>query len=171
MYRSYSFTSGVSNSGQPTDLETRIRELTQDFCTAFNTGNYDHVAALFGSDGIFMAPGNEPVQGPHAIERKFREFGDHGYQDLRLETTRVDCSGDMAIEVGRYTVALRHQNGALTQDRGKYLTVWRRLGAWLIVGDCWSSNLPKAEESGVTEIPRSGNNNSSVIGDDVPKSA
>jgi uncharacterized protein (TIGR02246 family) len=161
----------VSSSSQAKDAETRIRELTQDFCTAFNTGNYDHVAALFASDGLFMAPGNEPVQGPKPIERKFREFGDAGYQDLRLQTTRVDCSGDMAIEVGRYSLAIRRAKGAVSKDEGKYLTVWRRLGAWLIVGDCWSSNMSKLEDSTVQEIPRSTNTKSSVIGDDVPKSA
>lgn len=118
-----------------------------------------------------MAPGNEPVQGPRAIERKFREFSDNGYQDLRRETTRVDFSGDMAIEVGRYTLAICREKGSMIRDRGKYLTVWRRLGAWLIVGDCWSSNLPKPEEPGVKEMPLSGNNKSNVISHDVPKSA
>src|ERR1700758_4578425 len=91
MYRPYG--SGVSDCSPFVDVDARIRELTQDLCTAFNTANYDHVAALFASDGLFMPPGHEPIQGPPAIERKFREYGENGYQDLRLETTRVECSG------------------------------------------------------------------------------
>jgi hypothetical protein len=46
------------------------------------------------------------------------------------------------VEVGRYTVAIRQPDGTVLADRGKYIKAWRRLGAWLIVGDCWSSNLP-----------------------------
>lgn len=173
MYRSYSYPGrafdNLANSAE--DARSKIRELSQDLCTAFNTGNYDHVSAMFDSEGLFMAPGNEPVQGPKAIERKFREFSEGGYQDLRFETTRVDCSGDMAVEVGRYTLAIRQENGDITNDQGKYLKVWRRLGAWLIVGDCWSSSVPKGQHAEVKEMPLTAGNSSEVISRDVPKSA
>ena len=65
-----------------------------------------------------------------------------GYGDLRLETIRVEHSADMAMEVGRYPIAIRPADGTRVMDRGKYVRVWRRLGAWLIMADCWSSNLP-----------------------------
>jgi hypothetical protein len=48
------------------------------------------------------------------------------------------------METGRYSVAVRQPDGTIVADRGKYLKAWRRLGAWLIVADCWSSNLPVA---------------------------
>jgi len=134
--------SSVPSSGPFLDVESTIRGLTQDFCTAFNTGNYDHVAALFASDGLFMPPHHEPCQGPKAIERMMREYGESGFQDLRVETTRVDYSDDMAMEIARYTLSIRRPDGTTVVDRGKSLKVWRRLGAWLIVADCWSSNLP-----------------------------
>jgi ketosteroid isomerase-like protein len=36
------------------------------------------------------------------------------------------------------------QDGGRKQDRGKYLTVWKRQGdgAWKIAADAWSSDLP-----------------------------
>jgi uncharacterized protein (TIGR02246 family) len=123
-------------------VESTIRELTQDFSTAFNTANYDQVAALFAADGLLMAPHRETVQGTAAIERALREYGEAGYQDLRLETVRVDHSGDLAIEIGRYTVAIQRANGTTVADRGKFVHAWRRLGVWLMTADCWSSNLP-----------------------------
>jgi uncharacterized protein (TIGR02246 family) len=142
MYRPYP--NSPDSSGSSGSVESTIRDLSQDFRTAFNTGNYDQVAALFSSEGIFMAPNHEPAMGTKAIERKLREFGDDGYQDLRVETTRVDYSGDMAMEVGKYTVSIVKEHGSPVIDRGKYLAVWRRLGAWRLVADCWSSNLPVA---------------------------
>jgi hypothetical protein len=48
----------------------------------------------------------------------------------------------MAIEIGRYTIAIRRQNGTTVADRGKFIHAWRRLGAWLLLADSWSSNLP-----------------------------
>src|SRR5450432_630762 len=139
MYSSYS--SSAADSRPFLDVESLIRGLTQDFVTAFNTGNYDQVAVLFAPDGVFMAPHYEPTYGPASVERLVRQLGENGYEDLRLESTRVDFSGDMAMEIGRYTVAVRQDNGTIVPDRGKFVKVWRRLGAWLIVADCWSSNL------------------------------
>src|SRR5579863_7846113 len=96
---------GGRGSGSFLDTESAIRALSQDFCTAFNTGNYDQVAALFASDGVLMLSHREASQGTKGIERVLRQYGDLGYQNLRFETTRVDYSGDMAIEIGRYTVS------------------------------------------------------------------
>jgi len=140
MYRPYS--SSLADSRPFLDVQSLIRNLTQDFVTSFNTRNYDQVAALFAQDGAFMAPHHDPAYGPRAVERLLRQFGESGYEDLRLETIRVEASGDLAMEIGRYSVAIRQPDGTILADRGKYVKAWRRLGAWLIVADCWSSNLP-----------------------------
>jgi len=167
MYRPY--TSPAGNTPSSNDVEATIRSLSQDFCTAFNTGNYDQGAVLFGADGVFMAPHLEPVIGPKAIERKLREFGEAGYQDLRVETLRVDCSGDMAMELGRYTVTILSEHGAKQIDRGKFLKVWRRIGAWRMMADCWSSNLPGSSSVDPKPIPVP--EKITIINNDVPKSA
>jgi uncharacterized protein (TIGR02246 family) len=140
MYRPYS--SSLADSRPFMDVESQIRGLSQDYVTSFNTGNYDQVAGLFAGDGVFMAPRHDAANGQKAVERLLREFGETGYSDLRIETTRVDSSGDMAMEVGRYSVTIRLPNGTLMSERGKYVKVWRRLGAWLILADCWSRNPP-----------------------------
>lgn len=143
MYRAVAF--GVPNSGSSLNPESTIRNLTQDFCTAFNTGNYDQAAALFRSDAEFMPSYRESCQGVKAIERVLREWGDQGYADLRFETISVDSSGDMAVEIGRYSLTIRRGTNTVA-DAGRYLRSWRRLGAWLITADCWSSNIPIADE-------------------------
>ena len=142
MYRPYS--SSLTDSHPFLDVQATIRNLAQDFVTSFNTGNYDQVAALFAEDGVFMAPHHDPAYGPKAVERLLHLIGEAGYEDLRLETVRVESSGDLAMEIGRYSVAVRQPDGTIVADRGKYLKAWRRLGVWLIVADCWSSNLPLA---------------------------
>jgi uncharacterized protein (TIGR02246 family) len=166
MYRPYS--SPVAGSGLSMDVESTIRGLSQDFSMNFNTGNYDQVAGLFATDGLFMAPHHESIAGPKAIERKLREFGEGGFQDLRLETLRVDSSGDMAMEIGKYSVSIVRESGGSSIDHGKYVKVWRRLGAWRIVADCWSSNLPAVS---VRPEEKAGPEKVTVISSEVPKSA
>jgi len=142
MYRPYPTSARGSSFS---DTESAIRGLSQDFCTAFNTGNYDQAAALFAAEALFMPPHREPAQGPKIIERALREYGDLGYQELRFETIRVDYANDFAVEIGNYAVTIQQVKINLT-DRGKYLRSWRRLGAWLITADCWSSSLPLPNE-------------------------
>jgi uncharacterized protein (TIGR02246 family) len=142
MYRPLS---NNSNVRPLLDVETTIRGLTQDFCTSFNTGNYDQAAGLFSSDATFMVSHREPAQGNKAIERTFRQFGDAGYENLRQETTRVDFSGDMAIEIGRYTVSIHSQKQGPVIDRGNFFRAWRRVGSWFIAAESWNSQLSVAD--------------------------
>jgi|SRR6516165_7789185 ketosteroid isomerase-like protein len=136
MYRPY--TSSPADLRPLRDVESTLRDLTQDFATSFNTGNYDQAAGLFSHDGVLMAPHHEGAYGQKPVERLLRQLGEDGYSDLRMETTRVDYSGDMAMELGRFSVVVRKADGMMIHERGKYVRVWRRLGAWLLMADCWS---------------------------------
>jgi uncharacterized protein (TIGR02246 family) len=137
MYRPPSISDPGPNS--LLDVDSTIRGLTQDFCMAFNTGNYDQAAAIFAADGVLMLSHRESAQGPKGIERVLRQYVESGYHNVRLETLRVEYSGDTAFEMGRYAVSTERGDSA---DTGKFLRAWRRLGAWRIVGDSWSTNLP-----------------------------
>lgn len=144
MYRAYSGTQAEFRP--PRDVESQIKDLTQDFATSFNTGNYDQAAALFASDAVLMAPLYESAHGQKAVELLLRQMGDAGYSHMKLETTRVDHSGEMAMELGRFTMTLLKPDGTVAVECGKFVKVWRRLGAWLIVADCWNRTSVTAND-------------------------
>lgn len=127
-----------SDVRSPRDVESQIRDASQDFAMAFNTGNFDQAAALFAKDGVLIAPRHEPAIGQKQIERLLRQLGDAGYSNLRLQTTRVEHSAEMAMEIGHFNVTLRRQDGTNLPECGGYVKVWRRLGAWLIIGESWT---------------------------------
>ena len=135
MYRPYN---SLADSRPFRDVESQLRDLTQDFTTSFNTGNYDQAASMFSLDGVLMAPQYEAAYGQKPVERLLRQMGEQGYSDLRMETIRVEHSGDMAMEIGRFSAVVHKGDGTAVPERGKYVKVWRRLGAWLIAADCWS---------------------------------
>lgn len=144
MYRPY--TGPVADSRPFRDVSSQLRDLTQDLTTAFNTSNHDQAANLFARDGVLMVPQYEAAFGQKTIERLLRQMGEQGHSDLRMETIRVDHSGDMAMEIGHFSRVIREADGTLTPERGKYVRVWRRLGAWLIMGDCWSRTSTTAND-------------------------
>jgi ketosteroid isomerase-like protein len=90
-----------------------------------------------------MIPHCEAMQGQRSIERGLHQLADAGYEDLRLETMRVDASGDRATEVGRYSAVVRLGKGRTVSDGGNYLASWRRLGAWRMAVQCFSSSIPR----------------------------
>ena len=136
MYRQY--TSPQADLRPFRDVESQLRDQTQDFATLFNTGSYDHAAKQFANDGVLMAPQYEGAYGQKQVEHLLRQLGESGYSDLRMETTRVDASGDMAMELGRFSLILRKGDGTIIPGQGKYVRVWRRLGAWLLMADSWN---------------------------------
>jgi len=144
MYRPYS--SPQADFHPFRDVESQLRDQTQDFVTSFNTANYDLASRLFANDGVLMAPQSEGAYGQKQVERLLRELGEAGYSDLRMETMRVDHSGDMAMELGRFSLVVRKADGTMTPERGKYVRVWRRLGAWLLMADCWNWTAPAAND-------------------------
>jgi uncharacterized protein (TIGR02246 family) len=139
MYRPYG--SSLSDTRPFRDVQSQIRDLTQDFATAFNTGNYDQAAALFASDGVLMVPCHEAAYGQKPVERLLKQLREAEYSGLRLVTVRVEHSGEMAMEIGQFSAAARKADGTMAPERGKYVKVWRRLGAWLIIADCWSRTM------------------------------
>ncbi len=142
MYRPVS--SSAPNVNSWLDVQSAIRGLTQDFATAFNTGNYDQAAAMFTSDGYLMPPQSEAAQGAKPIELMLRKIAEGGYENLRMETLRVEESGDMAVEIGTYTAAIYQANRTTVVERGKFVHTWRRLGIWRMAANCWNSDLPGA---------------------------
>src|SRR6202162_4264529 len=100
MYRPYS--NSLTDSRPFLDVQSTIRDLAQDFVTSFNPGNYEQEPALSAGDGIFMLPHHDPAYGPKAVERLLHQIGEAGYEDLRLETVRVESSDDLAMAIGRY---------------------------------------------------------------------
>ena len=144
MYRQFT---GTQADFRPLrDVDSQLRDQTQDFATSFNTGNYDHAARLFADDGVLMATQYEGAYGQKHVERLLRQLGESGYGDLRMETTRVDHSGDMAMELGRFSLVVRGADGAMIPEKGKYVRVWRRLGAWLLMADCWNWTAPAVSD-------------------------
>ena len=92
-----------------------------------------------------MPPHHAAVHGREAIYEYLKTPIRHGVRNLTYEVTFIKHSGDLAYDVGRYTMLVPREGGK-HQDKGKYLTVWRRQpnGEWLIVADTWSSDLPSS---------------------------
>jgi ketosteroid isomerase-like protein len=136
---------GCATTGTMTsnDADTYIRTTGARFAEAFNSGDWNAVSGYYTDDAVMMAPNAETALGPAAIGQAFGGFQSMK-PNLALTTGRVVQSGDLAYEYGTYRMQMTPPGGATMNDRGKYLTVWRRMpdGTWRIAADIFNTSLP-----------------------------
>ncbi len=124
-------------------VEVHVSRIGEQWARHWNAGQLDKLIQAYAPDAVYMPPHHAAVHGRDAIYEYLKNPMKHGVGELTYEVTFIKHSGDLAYDVGRYTMSLPHGNGK-RQDRGKYLTVWRRQanGDWQIAADMWSSDLP-----------------------------
>jgi uncharacterized protein (TIGR02246 family) len=103
------------------------------------------VSAFYAADAQFFATHVPPLSGHVAIAAFFRGLV-AGLQKVSLKTTRVENSGDLAYGTGVYEMTLAGPDGKTTEDRGKYVVVYKKQpdGAWRAVANIFNTSLPPA---------------------------
>ena len=122
-----------------------IRRMGNEWARHWNAGDLDRVAAVYAEDAVYLPPHHEAVHGREAIREYLKAPINHGVSDLAFEVTYIKQQGPIAWDVGTYRMTIPRTEETKREDRGKYLTVWRRVGKdWRIAADAWSSDLPAA---------------------------
>jgi len=117
-----------------------INAANAQFMAAFRAADAGAVADCYTSDAQLLPANSEPVSGSQAIADFWRGAMRMGIADAKLETLELESAGDLAVEVGRYTLA-GADGGAI--DNGKYIVVWRRdAGTWKLHRDIWTTSRP-----------------------------
>jgi uncharacterized protein (TIGR02246 family) len=124
--------------------EQRIREASQQTLRAMQAKDAAAVANLYTETGLSMGPYMPVMRGRESIRASLAQmFGMPGFT-LSFSPTSIEIaeSGDLAYEVGTYQFGADIPTGRLN-DRGKYLTVWRKVGGeWRIAADMNATDLP-----------------------------
>lgn len=127
------------------DVTAIIHKTGDDWARYWNSRQPEKLAELYAEDAVYLPPHHPAVHGREAIREYLRRPLHRAYTDLRFEVTYIKQTGDLAFDVGTYTMKVPQEGGGQRPDQGKYLTVWRKRadGDWHIVADSWSSDLPQ----------------------------
>lgn len=130
-------TTGAS-AGARQDIEAAL----ETFAAAFNGGDGAAVAAHYTEDAALLPPGEARVDGRAAIAAFWQGLIDGGITDLTLKAVEVEERGDLATEVGAFTLAVPGEGEQKTTVAGKYIVVWMKDGdgAWRLHRDIWNAN-------------------------------
>jgi ketosteroid isomerase-like protein len=123
--------------------EAAVRRLTQEWVLACNTRQLDELIELYAADALVLRSNLPPIRGALAVREFFFASLEAGLGEVALDPMRVEVSGDLAHEVGRYSALVPGTAGQRREERGKYLWVFAKQssGDWKLLSECWSSDL------------------------------
>ncbi len=124
-------------AGEP---RTHIDEALVKFVAAYNAGDAATVANLYTEDAVLLPPGGERVDGRAAIQAFWQGAIDSGMKIDDLHAVEVEARGNMASELGVFTLTVPAENGP-AKVNGKYIVIWMRSGlTWQLHRDIWNTN-------------------------------
>lgn len=121
-----SVSSPFAQSAPNADAEKAIRAQRAGFVAAIRSHEFDKALDYIAADGVFLTRGAPLLEGRENIRPVVRELQQRGsHRDLEMHTQRLEITGKMAFEIGRYTFLYSGEDGADRAVAGKYLDVWR----------------------------------------------
>ena len=114
------------------------------FSSYFAKGDSTAMADLYAEDTIVLPPNMEMLKGHDSIAKLWGAFIRMGQRNIKLTTTEVTGSGNIAVETGNYNLNIKPEGGNAVHDSGKYMVIWRKQkdNSWKMIRDMFSTNLP-----------------------------
>lgn len=125
-------------------MEDGVRDATLALADALARGDAVAAAQLYVDDGKLLSPAAELISGRLDIEAYWRAGIAFGLAGIELDPVELEVVGGVAIEIGRYVLAVGGDGAASVKDSGKYLVLHRRErdGAWRRAVDVFNPDVP-----------------------------
>jgi uncharacterized protein (TIGR02246 family) len=114
-----------------------------ELAEALARGDAAAAASLYADDGRLLTAAAEILSGRSEIEAYWRAGIAFGLADVELQTIELSVGDRVAVEIGRYALAL-DGGGGVTVERGKYVALHRRHadGRWRRALDVFNPYVP-----------------------------
>lgn len=128
-------------------VEAELASVYHAFTTAYATADVDRLMRdVYAPDAFYLPPGGPILSGQDQFRGQFERFlgpmaagGGRG-PGISFEIVDRDISGDLAYDIGYYTLKSPGAGGDVEGSRGKFVIVWKRdaAGRWRIHADSYS---------------------------------
>lgn len=121
-----------------------IEEANLKFGEAVRLGDATALADLYTEDATLLPPDSDMIQGKQGIEAFWNGGLKMGIKDAVLTTVDVSGSGDLAYEIGKFTLTVQPEGQEPIEQKGKYVVVWKQTadGSWKLHVDIFNSSMP-----------------------------
>jgi len=129
-------------------VEEQVRRTVEDtnriFGDSVRRGDAAAVSALYTEDAILLPPNSDMIKGRSSTHGFWNGAINMGVKDAVLTTVELIDLGDMVHEVGNYALKIQPEGQAASEDKGKYVVLWKKMpdGSFKLHRDIWNSSLP-----------------------------
>jgi len=130
----------VASPARAGDVEAAIEAANAKMVADYAAGDAKAIAEAYAEDAVMLPPDATVVSGREAIAKLWKGWIDDGLKDLTLKSTAIESAGDLAYEVGDFSLQVPGEDGKLTTAPGNYVVVWKRGGdgVWRLKVDTWN---------------------------------
>jgi ketosteroid isomerase-like protein len=123
------------------DVRSLIASVNRNFMGAFSRGDAGAIAALYTDDAKLLPPSFPMMTGKEAVQSFWQGAMNSGVTEAKLETLELESQGNLASEIGRFTLTVQLQGSETTTMTGKYLVVWKNQDEnWKLHVDIWNTD-------------------------------
>ena len=131
---------GLTVPAAADDVRQAIEQVNAQVMAAFKAGDAAAIASHYTETAKMLPPDATEVAGREAIQDLWQGWLDDGLKDLTLEAIEVEASGDLAYEIGSFSMQAPAENNTMITATGNYVVVWKRGadGNWRLHVDTWN---------------------------------
>jgi len=127
------------------DMKAKFNELNKKFSQMMLDNDLEGMLKYYADNAISL-PSYQPMLRGHDAMReshkKQHEQSDMKITAFALTVTDVIAEGNMAIEIGTYTISMTMPEMGEINDYGKYMNVWENQdGDWKLRADMWNTDM------------------------------
>ncbi|MDX1629582.1 MAG: DUF4440 domain-containing protein [Fulvivirga sp.] len=127
------------------DVKQIIKAKNDELVELYRAGAIDSIGFYFAENLVQLPPNSPAIRGKQQFKEAWTQNMDSGTWEFTLETQEVRKSGDMAVELGKYTVDFTPNEDSeipAIKDKGNYVVMWEKIdGDWKIVWDAPVSEM------------------------------
>ena len=126
------------------DMKAKFNELNKKFSQMMLDNDLEGMLSYYSENPISMPSYQPALRSLDAMRESHKQQHEMGMKITAFELTATDVivEGNIAIEIGTYTISMIMPEMGEINDYGKYMNVWENQdGDWKLRADMWNTDM------------------------------
>ncbi len=133
------------------DMKAKFNELNKKFSQMMVDNDLEGMLSYYAENPISMPSYQPALRSLDAMRESHKQQHEMGMKITAFELTATDVivEGNIAVEIGTYTISMDMPEMGAIDDHGKYMNVWEKQGGdWKLRADMWNTDMNPWEMMG-----------------------
>jgi ketosteroid isomerase-like protein len=125
------------------EMKTKFNDLNKIFSQMMLDNDLEGMLSYYSENPISMPSYQPALRGLDAMRESHKQQHEMGMKITAFEliATDVIVEGNIAVEIGTYTISMDMAEMDTWDDHGKYMNVWEKQGGdWKLRADMWNTD-------------------------------